>query len=136
MLFEIKPDNEEGLAQARKQAGLYLAALNAAVEPDKKLSGGTGFEGSLFIEFERGGILWHLSWRTPEPGVTLYTWNQLPKKAQASFKERAAQKQEALSREEVERHGELAEGAIRAAYGQGDWPDDFQGQVFRPVDCH
>ena len=61
VLFEIKPDHEEGRSQAREQAGRYLAALNMAVEPNKKLKGGTGFEGSLFIEFETGGALWQLS---------------------------------------------------------------------------
>ncbi|MFY0571515.1 hypothetical protein ACN28E_47855 [Archangium lansingense] len=61
--------------EGREQAGRYLAALNAVAEPDKKLVGGTGFEGSLFLEFENGGALWQLSWRTPEPGVTPYRWS-------------------------------------------------------------
>ena len=75
VLFEIKPDNEKSRREGREQAGRYLAALNEAVDPDKKLTGGTGFEGSLFLEFEDGGALWQLSWRTPEPGVTLYRWS-------------------------------------------------------------
>jgi len=33
VLFEIKPDTEEARAQGREQAGRYLEALNAAVEP-------------------------------------------------------------------------------------------------------
>jgi hypothetical protein len=66
VLFEIKPDNEEGREEGRAQAGRYLAALNGAVDPGKRLSGGTGFDGSLFLEFENGGALWQLSWRTPE----------------------------------------------------------------------
>ncbi len=74
VLFEVKPDDEESRDEGREQAGRYLAALNAAVDPDKKLVGGTGFEGFLFLEFENGGALWQLSWRTPEPGVTLYRW--------------------------------------------------------------
>ena len=78
--------------KGEKQAGRYLAALNAAVEPDKKLTGGTGFEGSLFLEFENGGALWQLSWRTPEPGVTLYRWSYRRKKPHASWKERAARR--------------------------------------------
>ncbi|WP_245814730.1 hypothetical protein [Cystobacter ferrugineus] len=136
VLFEIKPDNEEGLKEARQQAGRYLAALNGAVEPDKKLKGGTGFEGSLFLEFENGGALWQLSWRTPEPGVTLYRWSYRREKPHASWKERAAQKEEALPKEEAEQRGEMAEQAIRAAYEKGEWPNGFQGQVYLPVDCH
>jgi len=31
--------------------------------------------------------------------------------------------------------GELAEQAIRAAYGRDEWPKEFQGQVYLPVDC-
>ena len=135
VLFEIKPDDEESRGEGREQAGRYLAALNEAVDPDKKLTGGTGFEGSLFLEFEDGGALWRLSWRTPEPGVTLYRWSYRRKHPQASWKERAAQKEEALPREEVERHGELAEQAIRAAYEGGERPKGFQGQVYLPVDC-
>ncbi|EPX64978.1 hypothetical protein D187_000403 [Cystobacter fuscus DSM 2262] len=135
VLFEIKPNNEESRREGRGLVGRYLAALNAAVEPDKKLVGGTDFEGSLFLEFENGGALWHLSWRTPEPGVTLYRWNYRRKKPNASWKERAAQKAEELPREEIALRGELAEQAIQAAYGRGEWPSVFQGQVYLPVDC-
>ncbi|MGZ3459294.1 MAG: hypothetical protein ACXU86_12425 [Archangium sp.] len=135
VLFEIKPDDEESRREGREQAGRYLVALNEAVEPDKKLTGGTGFEGSLFLEFENGGALWQLSWRTPEPGVTLYRWSYRRKKPNASWKERAAQKEEELPREEIEQRGELAEQAIRAAYEGGERPKGFQGQVYLPVGC-
>jgi hypothetical protein len=135
VLFEIKPDDEESRREGREQVGRYLEALNEAVEPDKKLVGGTGFDGSLFLEFENGGALWQLSWRTPEPGVTLYRWSYRRKKPHASWKERAAQKEEELPREEIAQHGELAEPAIRAAYDKGEWPKGFEGQVYLPVDC-
>jgi hypothetical protein len=135
VLFEVKPDDEKSRREGREQAGRYLAALNGAVDPDKKLAGGTGFEGSLFIEFENGGALWKLSWHTPEPGVTLYRWSYRRKNPNSSWKERAAQKEEDLPREEVEQRGELAEQAIRAAYEGGERPKSFQGQVYLPVDC-
>ncbi len=135
VLFEIKPDDEESRREGRDQARRYLAALNDAVEPDKKLAGGTGFEGALFLEFENGGALWQLSWRTPEPGVTLYRWSYRREKPNASWKERAAQKAETLPKEEIEQRGELAEQALRAAYGGGERPKSFQGQVYLPVDC-
>ena len=134
-LFEIKPDNEQGRQEGRVQAERYLAALNEAVDPDKKLVGGTGFEGSLFIEFENGGVLWQLSWRTPEPGVTLYRWSRRREKPRTSWQERAAQKEEELSPEDIEQRGELAEQAIRAAYGGSGWPRGFEGHVYLPVDC-
>lgn len=136
VLFEIKPDTEAGLEEGRDQSRRYLAALNEAAEPAKKLAGGTGFEGALFVEFERGRVLWQLSWRTPEPGVTLYRWSSRRAKSQALWKELVAQKEEELSREEAEQGGAAVEQAIRAAYDKGDWPDDFQGQVYLPVDCH
>ena len=136
VLFEIKPDDEKSRDEGREQAGRYLAALNEVVEPDKKLAGGTGFEGSLFLEFENGGALWQLSWRTPEPGVTLYRWSYRRKKPHASWKERAAQKEEELPKEKIEQRGELAEQAIRAAYEGGERPKGFQGQVYLPGDCH
>ncbi|HYO51629.1 hypothetical protein [Archangium sp.] len=135
VLFEVKPDDEESRVEGREQAGRYLAALNAAADRDKKLVGGTGFDGTLFLEFENGGVLWQLSWRTPEPGVTLYRWSYRRKKPNASWKERAAQKEEALPREEIAQHGELAEQAIRAAYEGGERPAGFQGQVYLPGDC-
>ncbi|WP_395805961.1 hypothetical protein [Archangium minus] len=135
VLFELKPDNEESRGEGREQAGRYLAALNEVVEPDKKLTGGTGFEGSLFLEFENGGALWQLSWRTPEPGVTLYRWSYRRKQPNATWKERAAQKADELPREEIEQRGELAEQAIRAAYEGSERPKGFQGQVYLPGDC-
>jgi hypothetical protein len=135
VLFEIKPDNEEGRKEGREQAGRYLTALNDVVDPHKKLVGGTDFAGSLFLEFENGGALWQLSWRTAEPGVTLYRWSYRRKKPNASWKERAAQNEEELPKDEIEGHGEQAEQVLRAAYEGGAWPSDFQGQVYRPVDC-
>jgi hypothetical protein len=135
VLFEIKPDDEESRREGREQAGRYLAALNEAVEPDKKLTGGTGFEGTVFLEFENGGALWKLSWRTPEPGVTLYRWSYRRKKPGASWKERVAQKEEELPGEEVEQRGELAGQVLRAAYEGGERPKGFQGQVYLPADC-
>jgi hypothetical protein len=132
-LYDIVDEGK--LGDPERLPGRYLAALNEAVEPDKKLTGGTGFEGSLFLEFENGGALWQLSWRTPEPGVTLYRWSYRRKKPGASWKERAAQKAEELPREEIEQRGELAEQAIRAAYDGGEWPKGVQGQVYLPVDC-
>jgi hypothetical protein len=135
VLFELKPDDEESRSEGREQAGRYLAALNEAVDPGKQLVGGTSFEGSLFLEFENGGALWKLSWRTPEPGVTLYRWSYRRKKPGASWKERAAQKEEELPREEVEQRGGLAEQALRAAYEGDERPKGFQGQVYLPVDC-
>ncbi|WP_375766439.1 hypothetical protein NR798_32775 [Archangium gephyra] len=135
VLFEIKPDDEESRREGRKQAGRYLAALNEVAEPDKKLTGGTGFEGTVFLEFENGGALWKLSWRTPEPGVTLYRWSYRRKKPGASWEERVAQKEEELPREEVEQRGELAGQALRAAYEGGEHPKGFQGQVYLPADC-
>jgi hypothetical protein len=47
----------------------------------------------------------------------------------------AAQKEEALPREEIARHDELAEQAIQAAYDKGERPRGFQGQVYLPGDC-
>jgi len=135
VLFELKPDNEESREKGREEARRYLAALNEVVEPDKKLAGGTGFEGSLFLEFEKVGALWQLSWRTPEPGVTLYRWSYRRTKPDASWKERAAQKAEELPREEIEQRGELAGQALRAVYEGGERPKGFQGQVYLPVDC-
>jgi hypothetical protein len=135
VLYEIKPDDLESREEGRVQVGRYLAALNTAVRPDRQLVGGSKFEGSLFLEFENGGALWQLSWHTPEPGVTLYRWSSRRKKPQASWKERAAQKAEVLPKTEAARWGELAEQAIQAAYGKGEWPEGFQGQVYLPVDC-
>ena len=45
-----------------------------------------------------------LSWRTPEPGVTLYRWSYRRKQPNASWKERAAQKEEQVPQEEVDCH--------------------------------
>ena len=46
-----------------------------------------------------------------------------------------AQKEEALPREEMEKRGEEAERAIRAAYQWGEVPSDFNGRVYLPVEC-
>ena len=117
----------------RSQANEAFAVVR--MDPRKNLVGGTGFEGSLFLDFEKGGALWRLSWRTPEPGVTLYRWSYRRKKPGGSWAQRAAQKEEELPRDEMETRGELAEQAIRAAYSGGKFPIDFHGQVYRPVDC-
>lgn len=136
VLFEIKPDNGVGREEARIQAGRYLAALNAAVDPHKPFVGGTAFDGSLFLDFEEGGALWQLSWRTPEPGVTLYRWSYRRKKPEATWKERAAQAQLELPFDEVERRGQMVEQLLRDAFDGGGIPSEFPGHVYLPVDCH
>ena len=90
VVFEIKPDHKEGRTQGREQAERYLPARNTVIDPNKKFQGGTGYEGSLFIEFENGGALWQLSWRTPEPEVTLYRWSYRRERPGASWTESAA----------------------------------------------
>nr|WP_239578359.1 hypothetical protein [Archangium primigenium] len=136
VLFEIKPDNAEGRAEARLQAGRYLEALNAAIEPHPPFTGGTGFDGSLFLDFEQGGALWQLSWRTPEPGVTLYRWSYRRKRPGASWKERAAQAQLELPFDEVEKRGQVVEQLLRDAFDGGSISGEFPGDVYLPVDCH
>ncbi|WP_434390669.1 hypothetical protein [Melittangium boletus] len=124
-----------GREEARLQAGRYLAALNAVADPHKPFVGGTAFDGSLFLDFEEGGALWQLSWRTPEPGVTLYRWSYRRKKPEATWKERAAQAQLELPFDEVERRGQMVEQLLRDAFDGGGIPGEFPGHVYLPVDC-
>ena len=77
-----------------------------------------------------------LSWRTPAPGVTLYRWSYRRKRPGATWKERAAQKEEEFPKGEIEEHEALVEQAIRGAYERTQRPDGFHGQVYLPVDCH
>ncbi len=135
VLFEIKPDTQTSLREGREQVADYLKALNEVIDPNKTFSGGTGYQSSLFIEFEDGGALWALSWRTPEPGVTLYRWSYRRQKSQASWKERVAQKEEALSQEEIARYGELVEQVLQGIYKTYKIPDAFEGTVYPPVPC-
>ena len=135
LLFEIKPDTQTSQREGREQVANYLTALNAVAEPHRQFSGGTAYEGSLFIEFENGGALWELSWRTPEPGVTLYRWSYRRQNSQASWKERVAQKEEPLPQQEIARYGKLAEETLHAAYAKNPLPDAFEGTVYLPVPC-
>ena len=136
VLFEIKPDNVTGMSEGRQQASQYLAALNAVVEPHQRLTGGTRYEGALFVEFENGGALWRLSWRTPEPGVTLYRWGYRRKHPGKTWEERAAQQEEEIPGAELEKYAPVVEQALQHAYDGGERPVGFQGQVYRSVDCH
>ena len=73
-LFEIKPENDEGLQEGRLQVQTYLTALNRVVSPVRRFSGGTNFTGSTHILFGDGCQVWRLKWHTPEPGIILYHW--------------------------------------------------------------
>ncbi|MFY0527494.1 hypothetical protein ACN28I_31540 [Archangium gephyra] len=75
-VFEIKPWNDQGLEEGRREVQLYLLALNRAVAPEMSFLGGTDFHGEILIRFAQGQFIWRLEWKTHEPGVIQYRWTR------------------------------------------------------------
>jgi hypothetical protein len=75
-LYEVKPWNDEGLKEGRKQARQYLTILNRGVPPHRQFSGGMGFQGEMLIRFTNGNHIWRLEWCTPEPSIVQYHWTR------------------------------------------------------------
>lgn len=75
-VFEIKPWNEQGLQEGRRDVRFYLAVLNRAVAPETCFLGGTDFQGEILIRFARGQYIWRLAWQTTEAGLVQYRWTR------------------------------------------------------------
>lgn len=134
VLFEIKPESANGLAEGREQAGRYLRALNQVIVSGKPFSGGTGFQGAHLVQFESGKYVWLLSWRTPEPGVTLYRWRRSQDRFTSPEQSLDVMKWVELSQEEIQQHEHLIEQVMQALLDRRPAPPAFCGIVLRVTD--
>ena len=134
VLFEIKPDTATGPAEGRAQAQLYLRALNRALVSGRKFVGGTGLQGAHLIQFEAGLYVWQLSWRTPEPGVTLYRWRRSRDMHPTGEYALEANAWVEPSEEEIQQHEQMMQQVMQALLDQRPAPAEFCGQVLRVKD--
>ncbi|UTT71280.1 hypothetical protein NMQ03_09455 [Arthrobacter sp. DNA4] len=97
-VFEIKPWNSQGEADARKEVKDYQSWLNKGmgVPPGGRgRSGpakypfllGQGASGQLAVQFQGGRAVWRLVWKTTEDGVILYKWQKTSKTDRDEIKE-------------------------------------------------
>ncbi|HYO56280.1 hypothetical protein [Archangium sp.] len=133
VLFEVKPDNEEGLQEGREKVQQYLAALNRTIVSGERFVGGTGFQGAILLQFERGLHVWQLEWHTAEPGVTLYRWKRSQGRYDTPKDAYMAKQWEELPKEEMEWYKPMAEQVIeRVASGQ-ELPKDSHPKFYLVV---
>lgn len=87
-VFEIKPWNSQGEADARREVRDYQTWLNRGMgvpAGGRGSSGpsqypfllGRGASGQLAVQFHGGRMVWRLAWQTTEDGVVLYKWQKI-----------------------------------------------------------
>ncbi|HYO71867.1 MAG TPA: hypothetical protein VEU33_37895, partial [Archangium sp.] len=130
VLFEVKPDNEEGLQEGRAQAKQYLAALNRTVLLGDGFMGGTDFQGAILLQFERGLHVWRLEWHTPESGVTLYRWKRSPGRHDTPKEAYLARQWEELPENEIKWYQPMAEQIIKTVASGQALPMDSQAKFY------
>jgi hypothetical protein len=130
ILFEVKPDNEEGLQEGRKQANQYLVALNRTIVSGDGFMGGTDFQGAILLQFERGLRVWRLEWHTPEPGVTLYRWKRSSGRHDTPKEAYLAKQWEDLPEEEIRWYKTVAEQVIEKVASGQELPKDSHAKFY------
>ena len=130
VLFELKPDNTEGLQEGRVQAKQYLAALNRTIVSGDGFMGGTDFQGAILLQFQRGLRVWRLEWHTPEPGVTLYRWKRSPSRHDTPKEAYLARQWEELPEEELKRYTPMAEQIIKTVASGQELPKDSHAKFY------
>jgi RHS repeat-associated protein len=114
-VFEIKPWNDEGLKEGRKQVTGYVDALNRAAPPNQQFRKGTDYGGELQIQFAGGRLVWRLLWQTTEPGVVQYKWQRMSQKDSKDAKQQAAAQNQAwtdVSEAEMAQHARELDDAV------------------------
>jgi hypothetical protein len=90
---------------ANRTFHIYLAALNRAVQPNRRFSGGTGFHGEILVKFAQGSYIWRLEWRTTAPGVTQYQWTRSREPFDTALAAHEAAQWVEISEQELKQYG-------------------------------
>jgi len=104
-IFEIKPWNDQGLQDGRREVQLYLSVLNRSVVSVMSFSGGTDFHGEILIRFARGQYIWRLEWRTTEPGVVQYRWTRSQQRFESEAAAYVAGQWVGITEQEMQQYG-------------------------------
>ncbi|WNG30332.1 hypothetical protein F0U62_44720 [Cystobacter fuscus] len=128
-LFEIKPRNEQGLQEGRREVQLYLTALNRAMEPPTSFSRGTEFQGEILIRFARGQHIWRLEWQTSEPGVVQYRWNRSQQRFDSEVSAYEANQWAELSEQDIRQYGGWVGQAVEGMVVRRERLATFSGVV-------
>jgi len=112
VLFEIKPHHEQGQQEGLRKAQMYLLALNRAVSPNDRFSGGKAFEGEILIQFAKGQYIWRLEWCTTTPGVTGYRWTRSQERFDSNSAAYQAAQWVEISEQELKQYGGWVAQAI------------------------
>jgi hypothetical protein len=128
-VFEIKPLNDQGLKDGRREVLFYLSLLNRALAPEAIFSGGTDFQGETLIRFAQGHYIWRLEWKTTEPGVLQYKWTR----SQQRFDAEAAAYEDGqwveLTEEEMRQYGGWVGQAVDGMVSRRERLATFSGAV-------
>jgi hypothetical protein len=128
-VFEIKPWNDQGLQDGRREVRAYLAALNRAVAPETSFSGGVDFQGEILIRFARGQYIWRLEWRTTEPGVVQYRWTRSQRRFESEALAYEAGQWEDLTEEDLRQYGGWVAQAVEGMISRRERLATFSGAV-------
>ena len=128
-VFEIKPWNSQGEADARKEVRDYQSALNKGmgVPPGGRGSSGPsrypfllgqGADGQLAVQFLGGRMVWRLTWKTTEDGVVLYKWQKTSKTDRDEIKEAGEGQWVDITEADAQAYGEALHQEVEKGLGR------------------
>jgi hypothetical protein len=105
VIFEIKPQGENGLQEGIRELQTYLLALNRTLTPDTGFLAGKDFDGEILIQFAQGQYIWRLEWCTTPPGVTQYRWTRSQERSNSNTAAYQAGQWVDISEQELKQYG-------------------------------
>ena len=134
VVFEIKPWNDGGISNGRREVQVYLAALNRAITPGRGFVGGTDFDGEVLIRFAQGQHIWRLNWQTTEPGLTLYRWTRSKEQFASERAAYEAGQWVEISRDEMQKYGGWVAQAVEGTISRRESLTSLRGTIGMVID--
>ncbi len=137
-VFEIKPFNDQGRIDGRREVKQYLDALNRAAPANAQFRLGIGESGELGIMFRGGRVGWRLMWDTTEPGVIQYKWQKLnPKDPDDRDSWQEAYEYGLwvdVTEGEMQEHAEAVNEAVQVVMEDADFIQETEDIMSWPID--
>lgn len=128
-VFEIKPWNSQGEADARKEVKDYQTWLNKGmgVPPGGRGDSGPseypfllgqGATGQLAVQFHGGKMVWRLTWKNTEDGVVLYKWQKTSKTDRDEIREAGEGQWVDITEADAQAYGEEVHAEVEKGLGR------------------
>jgi hypothetical protein len=118
----------------RREAQIYLAALNRGMSSGSRFTGGVDFHGEILIRFRQGQHIWRLDWQTTEPGLTLYRWTRSQERYASEEAAYRAGQWVVITEQEMQQYGGWVAQAVEGMVSRREALSSLSGTVGIAID--